>query len=182
MADVSQVSHLDEEYRSAKIIHKRRSSIFCRQNITFNQQENDNKITTNKTELASNEYEEDTQTGVESFDLEKYIEKLKQERKDWQQEYKKRKSQRKNLTKQKAIAESQGQLLDLNILTKSERAFIRARPNYEYICKNSQKLSDVALKISTLSQVVNKLNQRFMEKMENNISRASRDIIEMLED
>lgn len=139
-----------------------------------------NEITTNETGLASNKNEEDTQTGAETFDLEEYIEKLKQERKDWLQEYKKRKIQRKNLTKQKAIAESQGQLLDVNILTEFERAFIKARPNYEYICKNSQKLSDVALKISTLSQLVHKLNQRFMEKMENNISRASRDIIEML--
>lgn len=113
--------------------------------------------------------------------MKEYIERLRQERKDWQQEYKKRKAQRRNLTKQKASVEGQGQVLDINILTKAERTFVLTRPNYEHICKNSQKLLDVALKISTLTQHVHKLNRRFMERMESNISKATVNIIKKSE-
>lgn len=140
-----------------------------------------NEVTNNKTGHVLNKDEENTQADAEAFDLEEYIEKLQQERKNWEQEYRNRKSQRKNLTKRKAIVESQRQSLNLNILTESERAFILARPNYENICKKSQKLPEVVLKISALSKMVHKLNQEFMETIENNISRATRDIIEKLE-
>ncbi|EFN89382.1 uncharacterized protein LOC105185314 [Harpegnathos saltator] len=152
--------------------------------VTCDQPESDNGVTNNGTKLTLNKNDEqaNNQTDAGIFNLEEYIKKLKQERKDWQQEYKNRKIQRKNLAKEKTIMESQGQLLDINILTESERAFITARPDYEYICKNGQKLSDVALKISILSRLVHKLNQRFMENMENNMSRAVKDIIKMSED
>lgn len=85
------------------------------------------------------------------------------------------------MTKQKTSAEAQGQILDINVLTETERTFVLTRPNYEHICKNSQKLLDVALKLSTLSQHVQKLNRRFMERMESNVSKATVNIIKMSE-
>lgn len=85
------------------------------------------------------------------------------------------------MTKQKTSVEGQGQVLDINILTEAERAFVLTRPNYEHIFKNSQKLLDLTLKISTLSQHVHKLNRKFMERMEGNISKATVNIIKISE-
>lgn len=121
------------------------------------------------------------QNDAEASDLKDYIEKLRQERKEWQREYKKRKTQRKNLTKQKLSVEEQGQVLDLNILTESDRTFLLTRPNYEYICQNSQKTLNAALKISILSQHIHKLNQKFMEEMKSNIYTATKNVINFSE-
>lgn len=116
---------------------------------------------------------------AETFNLEEYIEKLRQERKNWQQEYKDRRTQRKNLLKQKESLEEQGQIIDINALTEHERNFLLTRPNYEHICKNSQKLLDTAIKLSTLGELVNTLNTRFMKKMENNMLATTKNIIKM---
>lgn len=77
--------------------------------------------------------------------------------------------------------ETQGQAFDINILTESDRTFLLTRPNYELICQNNQKTLDAALKISLLSQHIQKLNQKFMEKMENNISIATKNVIKLSE-
>jgi len=77
--------------------------------------------------------------------------------------------------------EKQGQAFDISILTESDRAFLLTRPNYELICQNSQKTLDTALKISLLGQHIQKLNQKFMEKMENNISTATKNVIKLSE-
>lgn len=130
---------------------------------------------------SENKGEYAADTNVETFNLKEYVGKLKQERKDWQQEYKNRKIRRKNLAKQKINLEKQGQPLDINILTESERVFLMSRPNYEHMCKSSKNLSNMALKISILNQLVCKLNKQFMKKMEDNISRATRDVIKMVE-
>lgn len=77
--------------------------------------------------------------------------------------------------------EGQGQVFDINILTESDRVFLLTRPDYEHICQNSRKTLDAALKISTLSQHIHKLNKKFMEKMENNISTATKNVIKLSE-
>lgn len=118
----------------------------------------------------------------EFSNLKEYIEKLKQEKQDWQQEYKNRKSQTRNLTKQKTSMETQGQVLDLNLLTESDRAFLLERPNYEYICRNTQKLLDMTLEISTLSQIVHKFNEKFMEKIQDSMDKATKSLIKMSEE
>lgn len=130
-----------------------------------------NKV--NKEDIDENE--------TEAFNLKKYIEKLREERKNWQKEYKSRKTQRKNLAKQKTNLERQGQAFDISILTESDRAFFLTRPNYELICQNSQKTLDTALKISILGQHIQKLNQKFMEKMENSISTVTKNVIKLSE-
>ncbi|XP_072765556.1 uncharacterized protein [Anoplolepis gracilipes] len=170
------VSHFDEECKSEKIVYKRRSSIFHTQIITCDQTQGTpgNKILSNKVDkecIAQND--------AKAFNLKEYVEKLRQERKDWQKEYKNRKTQRKNLTKQKTSVEGQGQVLDINILTESDRSFLLTRPNYEYISQNSQKTLDAVLKISILSQHVHKLNQKFIEKMETNIYTATKNVIKL---
>lgn len=173
-------SNVDAEFKSERTVHKRRSSIFHTRIVTRDHDEDDESII-NGSRSAPNNDEEKCNAKDENFNLKEYIEKLRQERKDWQQEYKNRKVQRRNLTKQKASVEGQGQVLDINILTEAERTFVLTRPNYEHICKNGQKLLDVALKISTLTQHVHKLNRRFMERMESNISKATVNIIKMSE-
>lgn len=85
------------------------------------------------------------------------------------------------MTKEKASMEMEGQTLDINILSDSERAFLSKRPDYEYICKNSKKLLNVALKISMLNQLIHKLNVRFVEEMESKISKATRTLVKMSE-
>jgi len=121
------------------------------------------------------------QNDVKTLNLKEYIEKLKRERKNWQEEYRKRKIKLRILTKEKANMEQKGQNLDISVLSESERTFLLKRPNYEYICKNIQKLLDMALKINILNQFIRKLNRRFMETMESNISKATRKIIKMSE-
>ncbi|XP_011633404.1 uncharacterized protein LOC105424718 [Pogonomyrmex barbatus] len=175
------VSNFNEECKSNRTVHKRRSSIFCTRNVVRDQDEGINEVTANEDTPNNDKGKCNAKNNVEVFNLKEYIEKLRQERKDWQQKYKNRKVQRKNLTKQKITIEGQGQILDINLLTESERHFVLTRPNYEHICKNSQKLLDLALKLSILSQHVYKLNRRFMEKMEGNISKATIDIIKISE-
>jgi len=77
--------------------------------------------------------------------------------------------------------ETQGQVLDLNLLTESDRTFLLKRPNYEYICKNNEKLLDITLQISILSKIVQTLNQDFIERMQDNISKATKNLIKMSE-
>ncbi|KYN27600.1 PREDICTED: uncharacterized protein LOC108771137 [Trachymyrmex cornetzi] len=176
------VSNFNEDFKSEKTIHKRRSSVFhARFSIACDHKKDDNGVITNRNRPNQKEKECNAKDTVEAFNLREYIDKLRQERKDWQQEYRNRKTQRKNLTKQKTSTERQGQNLDINVLTEAERAFVFTRPNYEHICKNSQKLLDVALKISKLSQHVHKLNEKFMERMKNNISKATVNVIEISE-
>lgn len=172
------VLHFDEECRSEKIVYKRRSLIFHSQ---ISDQTKDNEGTPNRSRFSPSKVNKEDIVENETFNLKKYIEKLRQERKDWQKEYRSRKTQRKNLAKQKASLETQGQAFDINILTESDRTFLLTRPNYELICQNNQKTLDAALKISLLSQHIQKLNQKFMEKMENNISIATKNVIKLSE-
>ncbi|XP_070165797.1 uncharacterized protein [Polyergus mexicanus] len=175
------ISHFDKEHKSEKTVYKRRSSIFQTRIITYDQTKG-NEGTSNENRFSPNKVNEEyIIQNDEAFNLKEYIEKLKQERKDWQKEYKNRKIQRKNLTKQKTSVEGQGQIFDINILTESDRVFLSTRPNYEHICQNSRKTLDAALKISTLSQHIYKLNKKFMEKMENNISTATKNVIKLSE-
>jgi len=125
------------------------------------------------------EHEEEIQKKF--CNLNKYMEKLIQERKDWHQEYQNRKSQRKNLIKQKASTEIQGQILDLNLLTESDRAFLRNRPNYENYWKNNRELLHMTTKISMLSERVNNATEKFMKNMQDSISRTGKKLIKISE-
>ncbi|XP_036142410.1 uncharacterized protein LOC105833687 isoform X2 [Monomorium pharaonis] len=151
-------SIFDEEFKSESTIHKRKSLVFHTRFSVARDHDKDvnDEVITNGNRFASNKDEEtcNTKNDIEAFNLKEYIEKLKQERKDWQQEYRKRKTQRRNLIKQKISMEEQGQILDIN---------------------------DVALRISTLSQNVHKLNRRFMERMESNIAKATVQVIKISE-
>ncbi|XP_050453289.1 uncharacterized protein LOC126852493 [Cataglyphis hispanica] len=174
------VSHFDEE-RKEKAVYKRRSSIFQTRIATCDQTKG-NEGTSNKNRFSPNKVNKECIVqNDETFNLKEYIEKLKQERKDWQKEYKNRKIQRKNLTKQKTSVAEQGQVFDINVLTESDRVFLLTCPDYEHICQNSRKTLDAALKISTLSQHIQKLNKKFMEKMENNISIVTKNVIKLSE-
>ncbi|EZA48884.1 hypothetical protein DMN91_005698 [Ooceraea biroi] len=178
------VSNCDEEHKPEKTVYKRRSSIFHTQSITCDEASaGAGEIINGKRKFTPEENKGDlnVQNDVDTFNLKEYTKKLKDERTNWQEEYRRRKIERRDLAKEKASMEEEGQTLDINILSESERTFLLKRPNYEYFCKNNQKLLDVALKISMLNQLVRKLNQRFMEKMEDNISQSTRSIIEMSE-
>lgn len=94
---------------------------------------------------------------------------------------KQRKTQRKNLTKQKLCLENQEQLLDLNILSEYEKTFVTARPSYQHICKNYEKLSDMLVKLSVLYNLAYKLNQRFISQMERRLCKITDKIIKISE-
>lgn len=124
------------EYK--KSIHKRRSSVFQSRQIIFDECEGtEDKETVENREVikcTSNTTQEKV------FNLEEYIINLRNERKEWIETLKQRKTQRKNLTKQKLCLENQEQLLDLNVLSEYEKTFVTARPSYQHICKNYEKL------------------------------------------
>ncbi|CAK9812889.1 hypothetical protein ANTQUA_LOCUS7442 [Anthophora quadrimaculata] len=170
-----------EKDLNEKIIRKRRSSIFQSRATTFNECEGASGTETEKavdvedaTKCASKVSQEKT------FNLKEYIMCLKNERKEWIDTLKQRKAQRKSLKKQKLSLENQGQLADLNILTDYQRAFVTAKPNYQYICRNYKKLSDVTVKLSILDGKVYKLNQRFISQMEKKLHRITGKVIGIL--
>lgn len=113
----------------------------------------------------------------EEFNLQEYIISLRGERKQWIETLRQRRIERKNLAKQKLCLETQGQTLDLSFLTEKEKVFLAARPNYQQICKNYKKLSDVTVKISMLQNTVSKLNQRFITDVEEHVHKVTDKII-----
>lgn len=113
--------------------------------------------------------------------MEQYICRLRNERKEWIETFRQRKAERKSLTKKKLRLESQGQPVDLTVLTDSEEAFVMARPNYQSICKNNKRLTEMTLKVSILNQTVYKLNQRFISQMEKRVGKITEKIMEMSE-
>lgn len=122
-----------------------------------------------------------SETPQEVFNFEEYVNSLKNERKEWLETYKRRKRERRSLTKQKLRLENDGQPLDLNLLSDSEKAFLLARPNYQNICKNANKLSETALKISMLNDMVYEVNKRFILQMEERLRKIKKRIIETSE-
>ncbi|XP_035722166.1 uncharacterized protein LOC118441622 [Vespa mandarinia] len=181
---VPDILNLDTEELSDKVTCKRRSLVFqSRTSKLFTDEETDQaRNLENEDFLEINKSKrqcvEDV-TKKENFDLQKYINDLRQERKLWQSTLKERKSKRRILSKQKSVLEEQGQNLDTKALSDSERSFLSASPNYEYICENSQKLSDMALKIILLNELVFKLNERFMLRMKEKLNKTTKKIIEM---
>ncbi|XP_020300084.1 uncharacterized protein LOC109863861 [Pseudomyrmex gracilis] len=174
----------NDDCTSEKIVSKRRSSIFHTKTLACDEDKDDTKYSGNRNEILINQVSDKSRecnehNTTKTFNLEEYIERLREERKNWQREYKDRRTQRKNLLKQKASLEGQGQIIDINALTERERNFLLTRPNYEHICKNSQKLLDTAIKLSTLGELVNTMHIRFMKKMENNILATTKSIIKM---
>ncbi|CAK9810414.1 hypothetical protein ANTPLA_LOCUS6579 [Anthophora plagiata] len=166
-----------EKDSNEKIVRKRRSSIFQSRATTFNECEG------GETEKAVDAEDAtkcaSTVSQEETFNLKEYIMCLKNERKEWIDTLKQRKAQRKILKKQKLCLEDQGQLVDLNILTDCERAFVTAKPNYQCICRNYKKLSDVTVKLSILHGKVYKLNQRFISEMGKKLRRITKKVIEI---
>ncbi|CAL7947966.1 unnamed protein product [Xylocopa violacea] len=176
MDNIYSLNASDDSEKNAKYektVHKRRSSVFQRRSSAFDNREENEKVvdTRNAEKYVSNESQEET------FNLEKYIISLRNERKEWIETLKQRKAQRRSLAKQKLRLEKEGQHLDLNILTERDKAFITARPNYQYICKNYKKLSDTTGKMSALYNQVYRLNQRFILQMERKLNRITDKIV-----
>lgn len=114
----------------------------------------------------------------EAFNLEEYINGLRNEREEWIRTFKRRKAEQKSLTKHKLRLESEGQPLDVNILPDSERTFVIARPDYQHICKSNKRLSERTLRVSVLNQMANVLNQRFIFQMEKRLGKVTEKVIQ----
>ncbi|XP_076276554.1 uncharacterized protein LOC143207221 [Lasioglossum baleicum] len=173
----SDASHSKMPLNHDTAVQKRRSSVFYNRVIAFDQYEEDEKSLDNNDVKAC--VSETPQ--VEAFDLEQYICSLKNERTEWLKTLKQRRAERKSLTKQKLRLENEGQPVDLTALTDSEKAFVVARPNYQNIWKKNKKLRETTSKVLILNQMVYKLNQRFIFKMEKRLSKCTGKIIEMSE-
>ncbi|XP_033326777.1 uncharacterized protein LOC117220676 [Megalopta genalis] len=170
----SDASHLEIPLNSDRVIHKRRSSVFQSRIVDFDQcEENQNSMDNDDMKhYASKTLQED------DFDFEQYIHNLKNERKQWITMLKQRKSERKRLLNQKLRLESQRQPFDLTVLTDSERAFVLARPNYQNIYENNKKLREKTVKLSILNQMVYRVNQKFISRMEVGLRKITEKIIE----
>ncbi|KAI4501180.1 hypothetical protein M0802_003553 [Mischocyttarus mexicanus] len=178
------VLDLGMEELSNKVIRKRRSLVFHSRTSKslideelkeIRNLENDDSLSDNKCKRPR----VSDITREESFNLQEYINDLKQERKLWQLKLKERKSKRRVLTKQKSALENLGQNLDYKALSDSERSFLSANPNYEYIYENSQKLSKTTLKVILLNELISKLNNRFMIRMKEKLDKTTKKIIEI---
>ncbi|KAG7197867.1 hypothetical protein KM043_001678 [Ampulex compressa] len=178
------ISVLEDQQEAEKVSYKRRSSIFQTRVINFKRcAEEDAESDENLREKLESreEYILDEVKEQGTFNLSQYVESLRKERKLWQERWKERKSQRRNLVKQKARMEEEGQSLDLNLLSDAERVFVASRPNYEHIHKNTKRLTNVASKIIILNQLVQRLNQRFTSKLEEETYNFTRQIIKISE-
>lgn len=153
------------------IVYKRRSSVFQNRVSLFDEHEGTQCIESEKS-MNNHDAREciSSLPQEENFDLVEYINSLVNERKEWILTSRQRKNECRCLSKQKLHIENQGQPLDLNILSESEKAFVTACPNYRRICKTNNKLTDAAVKVSALNQVVYKLNERFILQMEKRLS------------
>ncbi|XP_076232255.1 uncharacterized protein LOC143177879 [Calliopsis andreniformis] len=171
----SDISHLEKCSDHDKIVHKRRSSVFHSRTVALDKDKEEEVDINADTGCMSKMPEE------ECFGLEEYVNSLRKERKEWIETYKRRKLERKSLMKQKLRLEEQGQCLDLSILSDSDKAFVLACPNYQHLYENTRKLSEMVLKISVLSQVVYKLNQRFILQMERRLGKVTKKVIETSE-
>lgn len=164
--------------KQEKAVLKRKSSIFQSRNISFGECEGPQRLEKDRSVSIESATECTTVSTVESFDLKNYVNSLKEERASWLKTYKQRKAKRRNLTKQKLSIQDQGQVLDLSALSESERAFVKARPNYEQIYANGKKLSSVALQVARTNQLVLKLNQTFILRMEERLRNVTQRIIQ----
>ena len=167
----SNVPHLE------KVVYKRRSSIFQGRTSVFDKDKS-TQLTSDKcavtdagAEQASEALQED------AFNLEEYINGLKNEREEWIRTLRRRKAEQKSLTKHKLRLESEGQPLDLNILPDSEKTFVIARPDYQHICKSNKRLSETTLRVSVLNRMANALNQRFIFQMEKRLGKVTEKVI-----
>ncbi|XP_031844325.1 uncharacterized protein LOC116432101 [Nomia melanderi] len=175
--NLSDASHSETASKPENAVHKRRSSVFQSRLTAFDQCEgNENRADNSDADRCISETSQ-----AETFNLEQYICSLKNERKEWIETFRQRKTERKCLTKKKLLLESQGQPVDLTTLTDSEEAFVMARPNYQSICKNNKRLTEMTLKVSMLNHRAHKLNQRFITQMEKRLSKITKTIMEMSE-
>ncbi|KAK2584442.1 hypothetical protein KPH14_006822 [Odynerus spinipes] len=181
----SDALNLEMEEPSDKVIYKRRSSIFqSRTSKLLVDEETDKEKNAGNDEflpISNCKRQRVEDVRKENFDLQSYIADLREERKTWQMTLKERKSDRRVLSKKKSSLEQLGQSLDLEALSDSERSFLSAHPNYEYVYENSQKLSNVALKMTLLNELVYKLNERFMLRMREKLCKATKKIVDMSE-
>ena len=162
-----------------RVVYKRRSSIFRGRTSVFD----DDK----STQLTRSDKCADADAGAErasealheeAFNLKEYINALRNEREEWIRTFRRRKAERKSLTKHKLRLESEGQPLDVNILSDSERTFVIARPDYQNICKSNKRLSERTLRVSVLNQLTNALNQRFIFRMEKRLGKVTKKVIQ----
>lgn len=103
---------------------------------------------------------------------------LKNEREEWRKTLSERKSQRRRLTKQELNIGNECEL-DLTILDDSERSFLSSRPNYHQISKNINNLVPLAVKIATLNNHINHLNENLKIVIEEKIIESTKQINEL---
>ncbi|XP_014601667.1 PREDICTED: uncharacterized protein LOC106785573 [Polistes canadensis] len=174
--DTEEISDKVTCKRRSLVFHSRTSKLFIDEELNeVRNLENDDLLSDNK---CKRQRVKDI-TGKESFNLQEYINDLKQERKLWQLKLKERKSKRRILTKQKSALENLGQNLDYKALSDSERSFLLAKPNYDYIYENSQKLSNRSLKVILLNELMFKLNDKFIIRMQEKLDKITKKIIEI---
>ncbi|XP_014214378.1 uncharacterized protein LOC106643668 [Copidosoma floridanum] len=160
-------------------INKRRSLIFQRQSIVPKEKDLENA---NITEETSPETPETKRLKLESeselFDIEKYMNDLSEEDKQWREVYTKRKSRVQDLMKRD---KNQEKSLDTSFLSDSERVFLKERPDYEEFNKNVFQLYAMASKVTFLNLCAENCALKSVEKLKSETVSVMHRIIQFSE-
>lgn len=113
--------------------------------------------------------------------MQKYINDLKQERKEWKRTFRQRERQHKALLKQTTNMHQREQELDLNVLSESERSFLLSRPNYEHIYEKAKKLGLMALETKLLNEHVMHLHKQHMLRAQKKLDDLTTRVIGMVD-
>lgn len=130
---------------------------------------------------ASVQRDEQEPAPEEAFDLQKYVDKLKEEIAAWHDVSNERKDEHHKLAKKKAEIKKSGQEADLNLLTEDERKFIDDRPNLDHLMSSGKDLLDLSVKIVQLNQHYIRRYDYLQSLIERRINEAKEKIISLID-
>lgn len=123
----------------------------------------------------------DSQTAAETFDLQAYVDKLKEEISDWRDVIKERQNEYKKLMKKKSKLKKKGQEVDLNLLSADERKFFENRPNLDLLMSNTRELMDMTVKTVVLHQHYIQRYEYLQSLCERKMNEAKEKLISMID-
>ncbi|XP_066590486.1 uncharacterized protein [Prorops nasuta] len=174
MCDEFKLNTETTQKRRSLVFHSRRS-LMRRDGVAAVEKENFQMEESDVTKKKGSNLDKHKET----FDLVEYTNTLRIERRKWLRYYKERKSDRKQLEIERAYTIEHGPDFDLNLLSSSQKSFLLAAPNYEHIYKQNKKLLDITIKVSPLSQLIEKQKEQCISNLENRIHETTKTIIKL---
>ncbi|XP_051158643.1 uncharacterized protein LOC127280004 [Leptopilina boulardi] len=159
---------------------KRRSSIFQRRSILFTDV-NSVSEDLEETKIEKSSISPVKQNAEETFDLQAYNDKLKEEIAAWHDVMKERQNEYKKLMKKRAEVKKNGQEVDLTLLSEDERKFFESRPNLDLLMSNVKELMDVTMQNVILNQHCSQRYEYLQFLLEEKMNEAKKKIISMID-